>query len=164
MTATIPPFEENLFCRDLPTKPFPGIDKILVTGASGYIGGILVRELLARGYQVRIMVRSKPEAYQQRWPKADVAVADVMNTEQLKSALDGIDVAYYLIHSLYQGKMFESMDRKAAANFRHVCEEKKVKRIIYLGGLGMIGSSLSHHLGSRSDTAIEDRKSTRLNS
>src|SRR3989338_7320575 len=83
--------EKGLYCRDLPTKPLSRLGKILVTGASGYIGGILVGELLARGYQVRIIVRGKPDAYKSRWPKVEVVKADVMDVEQLKAACDGVE-------------------------------------------------------------------------
>lgn len=146
---------EELFCSNLPTRPDPGIGKILVTGASGYIGGRLVRELLARGYKVKVMVRSNPQVYKNQWPEVEVAMADVLDIERLKSALDGVEAAYYLIHSLYLGpKAFESTDIKAADNFAKAAAEKKVKRIIYLGGLGDVKSHLSHHLTNRIDVAI----------
>ena len=148
--------QNELFCRSLPTKPIPGMGKILVTGVSGYVGGHLVVELLARGYKLRLMVRGNTEAYKRRWPDAEIVVADAFNFEQLKAALRGIEVAYYLIHSLNLGpKRFESADHQAALNFKAMAEENQVKRIIYLGGLGDISSHLSHHLGSRIDTAID---------
>jgi uncharacterized protein YbjT (DUF2867 family) len=88
-----------------------------------------------------------------------VAVADASNQEQLKAALDGIDTAYYLIHSLRLGpRGFEVADIRAAANFRKAAEEKHVKRIIYLGGLGDIRSSLSSHLRNRIEVAQELKK------
>lgn len=147
---------EALFCHDLPTKPVPTTGRILVTGASGYIGGRLVHELLARGYRVRLMVRGEPDRYKSRWPEAEVAVADALNMEHLKAALDGVDVAYYLIHSLCLGpKEFESTDMKVASNFAHASQEKRIKRIIYLGGLGDVRSYLSHHLSDRIDVAIK---------
>ncbi len=145
----------KLFCENLPTNAIPNMGKILVTGASGYVGGHLVTELLARGYRLRLMVREKPETYRRRWPDAEVVVADALDPVQLKAALRGIAVAYYLIHSLNLGpKHFESADNQAAINFKNAAEENHVERIIYLGGLGDITSHLSHHLGSRIDTAI----------
>lgn len=147
--------QNKLFCKSLPTKPVPGIGKILVTGASGYVGGHLIDELLARGYQVRLMLRGNIEAYKKRWPDAEIIAADAFDPEQLKAALSGIEVAYYLIHSLNLGtKRFESADNRAALNFKNAAEENQVKRIIFLGGLGDVSAHLSHHLGSRIDTAI----------
>jgi uncharacterized protein YbjT (DUF2867 family) len=147
--------KNELFCENLPTKPNPGIGKILVTGASGYVGSHLVTELLARGYRLRLMIRGNAEGYKRRWPDAEIAVADAFDPEQLKTALRGIDVAYYMIHSLNLGHdHFESADHRAVVNFKKAAEENQIKRIIYLGGLGDINSRLSHHLESRIDTAI----------
>ena len=72
--------QEELFCDDLPSSPQPSIGRILVTGASGYIGGRLVPELLARGYQVRAMIRAPSPEYQARWPGAQIVVADALET------------------------------------------------------------------------------------
>jgi len=147
---------KDLFCKDLPTKFEPDMGRILVTGASGYIGGRLVPELLERGYKVRVMVRSAAPTYSALWPNAEVALADVHDIGSLKKALENIDAAYYLIHSLRLGpKRFAKADIDAARNFSKVAEEKRVKRIIYLGGLGDVRSSLSSHLRSRAEVAEE---------
>ena len=116
-------------------------------------------ELIARGYKVRIIVRKTSPVYKTIWPEVEVTVADALNKEQLKTALDGIDTAYYLIHSLSLGpKGFKVADIRAAANFRKIAEEKHVKRIIYLGGLGDVRSSLSSHLRNRIAVAQELKK------
>ncbi len=98
----IPPAQPQqykvLFCADLPTDFQPSIGRVLVTGASGYIGGRLVPELIARGYKVRIMVRSS--GYDTRWSGVEVAMADALDIGQLRTALKDVDTAYYLIHSL----------------------------------------------------------------
>lgn len=147
---------EDLFCQDLPSRPQPGIGKVLVTGASGYIGGRLVPELLARGYNVRAMVRAASPEYNALWPDAEIAVADALEIESLKKALNGVDTIYYLIHSLHLGPdEFESADIKAAINFRQVAQEQQVRRIIYLGGLEDVRSPLSSHLRSRMEVAEE---------
>ena len=146
----------DLFCYDLPTKIQPDMGKILVTGATGYIGGRLVPELLARGYKVRVMVRAASPEHSDLWPGAEIVVADAFKIDSLRVALNGIDVAYYLIHSLLLGpRDFESADIIAAKNFSAVSEEMKVKRIIYLGGLGDIRNPLSSHLRSRAEVAEE---------
>ncbi len=150
---------KDLFCADLPSSFQPHIGKILVTGASGYIGGRLVPELLSRGYRVRVMVRGVSPEYSELWPGAEIGVADARKIESLKLVLQGIDTAYYLIHSLRLGPAeFASADMEAARNFRQAAEEMKLKRIIYLGGLGDIRSSLSSHLRSRAEVAAELRR------
>lgn len=142
----------DYFCDGLPTEPRPEIGKILVTGASGYIGGRLVPELHARGYQVRILVRSESPVHKQRWPYAEIAVGDALNRETLIGALHGIHTAYYLIHSLRLGpKKFEAADIQAATHFSKIAKDCNVKRIIYLGGLcsAKDEGSLSRHFRSR---------------
>lgn len=148
--------QDDLFCKDLPSVPLPGIGKVLVTGATGYVGGRLILELLARGYQVRAMVRVDSPEHVLRWPKAEIKAADALNKDSLNAALEGIDTAYYLIHSLQLGpKRFEAADIQAARNFQEVAKRQNVKRIIYLGGLGDIKGKLSSHLRNRIEVADE---------
>jgi len=152
MTST----DNHIFCRDLPSRPQPEMGKILVTGATGYVGGRLVPELLARGYKVRIVIRAASDEYQQRWPDAEVVVADALEQSRMRKALEGIHTAYYLIHSLLLGQEeFESTELEAAGNFRRAAEQMNVARIIYLGGLGDIRATLSPHLRSRIRVAEE---------
>ena len=147
------------FCKDLPTTPRPEIGKILVTGATGYIGGRLVPELLTRGYSVRVMVRAVSPELEERWPEAEIVVADALDLNSLREAFEGIHTAYYLIHSLLLGpKRFELADVRAAVNFRTAAEEKGLKRLIYLGGLGDVRTPLSPHLRSRMEVAQELQK------
>lgn len=147
---------EDLFCHDLPSNPQPEIGKVLVTGATGYIGGRLVPELLSRGYRVRVMVRAISPEQRELWPEAEIVAADALEIESLKVAVEGIHTAYYLIHSLLLGKKrFEAADIRAAINFRKAAEYQEVKRIIYLGGLGDIQTNLSAHLKSRAMVAHE---------
>ena len=154
------PIEDlSLFCHDLPSTPCPEIGKILVTGASGYIGGRLVPELLARSYQVRAMVRAESPEQQDLWPGAEIAVADALDPPSLRGALEDVHTAYYLIHSLLLGpKGFAAADIEAAANFRRAAEEMEVQRVIYLGGLGDDTTALSHHLRNRIEVAEELRR------
>lgn len=142
--------DTNLFCDDLPTVPRPNIGIILVTGATGYIGGRLVPELTGRGYDVRVMVRTPSLGYYERWPKATIVVGDAMDKRTLKGALEGVHTAYYLIHSLLLGqKKLEEAEIIAASNFAEAASTYGVKRIIYLGGLGDSRAPLSPHLRSR---------------
>ncbi|MBN2008731.1 SDR family oxidoreductase [candidate division KSB1 bacterium] len=147
--------DENLFCNDLPSKPKPEIGTILVTGATGYIGGRLVPELLAREYRVRVMVRSA-SSVAERWTDVEIVVADALKPDTLDLALKGVHTAYYLIHSLMLGKKnFETADIQAAVNFRDAANRQQLKRIIYLGGLGDMETPLSPHLRSRMRVAHE---------
>ncbi len=153
--------KKALFCGDLSSCPDPGVGTVLVTGACGYIGGRLVPELIARGYRVRVMVRACAPAREGLWPGVEVAVADALDMESLRRALDGVDAAYYLIHSMLLGPgEFAKADMTAAANFRKAAEEKGLRRIIYLGGLGDVRSELSDHLRSRMEVAEELARGT----
>lgn len=150
---------EYRYTADLPTRPDPSIGTVLVTGASGYIGGRLIPELLSRGYRVRVMVRGQSPEYQELWPSAELAVADARSIDDLRGALEGVHTAYYLIHSLLLGrKEFEAADVQAAINFRKAAEAQGVKRIIYLGGLGDMRTKLSSHLRGRMRVAEELRQ------
>ncbi len=122
---------------------------ILLTGATGYVGGELLRELEARGIPVRCMAR-RPEALRGRTAgTTEVVRGDVLDLSSLKSALHGVDTAYYLVHSMSSSAEFERQDRQAAANFAEAARACGIRRIIYLGGLGERSTRLSAHLRSR---------------
>lgn len=116
---------------------------ILVTGATGYIGGRLAPRLLAQGYTVRVLARDPRRLGGLAAAGAVCVEGDVLRPETLAPALAGVDVAYYLIHSMEAGPDFAARDREAAANFAAACAAAGVRRIIYLGGLGRPGPSLS---------------------
>jgi uncharacterized protein YbjT (DUF2867 family) len=150
------PDVNGLFCHDLPTRPLRDAGTVLVTGASGYIGGRLVPELTARGYRVRVMVRADATTCRVRWPDVEPVEADALNPESLEKALAGVHTAYYLIHSLLLGpRGFETADRLSAIHFRDAAARSGVERIIYLGGLGDRRTSKSRHLQARMQVADE---------
>jgi uncharacterized protein YbjT (DUF2867 family) len=129
--------------------------RCLVTGATGYIGGRLVPELLAAGHTVRCMARDAGKLTDRPWSgDVEVAVADATDPAAVLRALTGTDVAYYLIHSLGTGPSFEQRDRDAARIFAANARLADVKRIVYLGGItsGSAGG-LSPHLRSRGEVA-----------
>lgn len=122
--------------------------RILVTGATGYVGGRLLSALLDRGEQVRCLAR-RPEAVAPR-TGLHVVAGDALDGAAVRRALDGIDVAYYLIHAMGATDAFEERDRQAATIFAEAARDAGVQRIVYLGGLGS-GPDLSSHLASRQE-------------
>ncbi|WP_327596308.1 SDR family oxidoreductase [Streptomyces chartreusis] len=129
--------------------------RCLVTGATGYIGGRLVPELLDAGYRVRCLARSPDKLRDHPWAEqAEVVRGDVTDAASVRRALEGVDVAYYLVHALGTGKDFEETDRRAARTFADQARAAGVRRIVYLGGLtpaGVPERELSPHLRSRAE-------------
>ena len=125
---------------------------VLLTGASGYIGGEF-RAVLAQAADVnlRLLVRDKGKLKLGPGSRAEVYEGSTFDEVSLKRALSGADVAYYLVHSMAAKADFEELDRRSAANFLAACLDQKVKRIIYLGGLGC-KEMASRHLLSRIET------------
>jgi uncharacterized protein YbjT (DUF2867 family)/tryptophan-rich sensory protein len=123
--------------------------RVLVTGGTGYVGGRLIPLLESRGLSVRCLAR-RPEFLQSRvGSQTEVVAGDVLQSETLQAALHGIETAFYLVHSMGTGKDFEDEDRIAARNFAEAAKQNRVRRIIYLGGLGEEQQALSKHLRSR---------------
>jgi uncharacterized protein YbjT (DUF2867 family) len=124
--------------------------KILVTGASGYIGGRLIRVLLEKGHQVRVLVRDPGQVRGRRWAnQVEVHVGDLTRLETLTGLCEGVEVAYYLVHSMVDGADFARRDRQAAENFSAVAGS--LRHVIYLGGLLPRSEKVSRHLGSRAE-------------
>jgi uncharacterized protein YbjT (DUF2867 family) len=124
--------------------------RVLVTGATGYIGGRLVPHLLEAGHQVRCLTRRPGRLDSMPWrSRVEVAGADVLEPATLPGALAGCEAAYYLVHAMAEGPGFDERDRRAAANFREAADETRLRRVVYLGGLVPDGARLSPHLASR---------------
>lgn len=124
---------------------------ILLTGATGYVGGRLLRKLMQGTWRVRCLAR-KPEMLKKlAGPEIETIQGDIVEIESLRHAMSGVDIAYYLIHSLGSSKSFEEEERRGAENFAQAAREAGLKRIIFLGGLGSDDRELSPHLRSRQE-------------
>lgn len=134
-----------------PDQRQPG--RCLVFGASGYVGSHLVPRLRAEGLQVRAAARSRAGLEARGWSDVEIVTADALAPETLLAALSGIDVAYYLVHSMAAGRQFGRLDRIAAANFASAAAKAGVRRIVYLGGL-VPPDPTSEHIVSRRDTGV----------
>jgi uncharacterized protein YbjT (DUF2867 family) len=124
---------------------------VLVLGASGYVGSSLVPFLVSRGTTVRAAARRRDVLEARAWRGVESVAADALDPGSLDRALAGVDVAYYLVHSMAAGAHFPQLDREAAANFRDAAARAGVRRIVYLGGLQPKGAT-STHLASRVET------------
>ncbi len=129
--------------------------RILVAGATGYIGGRLIPALLAAGYEVRGLARAPGKLAGRVFasdPKFTAVGGDVLQRDSLDGALEGVDTAFYLVHSLGAGSDFHERDVRAATNFADACAAAGVARIVYLSGLGGAEDELSEHLRSRQES------------
>lgn len=127
--------------------------KVLVTGATGYVGGRLVPCLLEAGHDVRVLARDPGRLGGRAWAdRVDVVKGDVLSPETLPPAMEGVQAAYYLIHSLGGGKGYEERDVAAAESFGRAARAAGVERLIYLGGIVRERDQLSRHLRSRGES------------
>lgn len=127
--------------------------RILVTGATGFVGSQLIPALLARGHSVRALARRPADLSSQPWSRAvDVTAGDVLAPETLRPAMRDVDTGYYLIHSMKSGRGYTDRDLVAARHFARAAAEARVKHIIYLGALANPEDALAPHLRSRIDT------------
>jgi uncharacterized protein YbjT (DUF2867 family) len=123
-----------------------------IAGATGYVGGLLADELARRGREIRCLARKPERARERLGEGCEVVRADVLEEDTLAPALEGVDLAYYLVHSMGRGSEgdFVERDRRGAGNFARAARAAGVGRIVYLGGLG---EGTSEHLRSRHETA-----------
>jgi len=122
---------------------------VLLTGATGYVGGRLLRTLESGQIQLRCLARDPAALSPRIAPTTEVFEGDVVTGHGLDAALQGVDCAYYLVHSMHSGDSFEVNDRAAAENFGEAARRAGVSRIVYLGGLADEDADLSPHLRSR---------------
>lgn len=133
---------------------------ILVTGATGYVGGRLVPRLLESGFSVRCLVRDPARLQGRPWvEQVEVVSGDVLQPDTLAAAMRGVDTAYYMIHSMKNSADFHRRDLAAARNFGRAAKGAGVQRLIYLGGLDDPNTALSEHLSSRQQTGQVLRES-----
>jgi uncharacterized protein YbjT (DUF2867 family) len=126
---------------------------VLVTGATGYIGGRLVPQLLEAGYQVRCLVRDAKRLQGRTWTdQVEVVEGDAFKPETLAPAMEGVWAAYYLVHSLTDTEEYRERDKIVARDFGRAAKEAGIERLLYLGGLGYPEANLSDHLRSRQET------------
>lgn len=133
-----------------PTRKETVLARCLVTGATGYVGGRLTPLLVAAGHDVRVLARTPEKLSGVPWrDDVEVARGDLSDLDSLRSAFTGIDVLYYLVHSMGTATDFADSEREAAANVAEVAKDAGVRRIVYLGGLHPDDAQLSPHLASR---------------
>ncbi|MGE2716373.1 NAD(P)H-binding protein [Mycolicibacterium litorale] len=126
--------------------------RCLVTGATGYIGGRLVPALLDRGLQVRAMARTPEKLDDAAWrSQVEVVRGDLTDTDSLATAFAGMDVVYYLVHSMGTSKDFVAEEAESACNVVAAAKQAGVRRVVYLSGLHPEGAELSRHLASRTE-------------
>ena len=134
--------------------------KILVTGASGYVGGRLVTALLEDGADIRVFVRDKNKAQSHTWASAvEIAVGNASDYQSTVAALTGVHTAFYLLHSINLGPNFDKIESEMAKNFAKAAQECGVKQIVYLGGINN-DAKTSKHLSSRANTGKSLASST----
>ncbi|WP_128476703.1 NAD(P)H-binding protein [Halorussus pelagicus] len=121
--------------------------RVLVTGATGFVGGRLVPALLDAGHEVVALVRDA-DGYDAP-ASVEVVEADLLDSESMEGVFEGVEAAYYLVHSMQTGGDFAERDRLAARNFVAAARGSDLRRVVYLGGLGETGDVLSEHLMSR---------------
>src|SRR4051794_21321410 len=132
-----------------PTPSPQAPNRVLVTGATGYVGGALVPVLLDRGWTVRVLTRSRRGLEGHDWAdRVEVVEGNATSAEDCRRALEDVDVAYYLLHSMDGKGDFMQRDREMAQTFSGAAEDRGVGRIVYLSGLHPEGR-LSDHLASR---------------
>src|SRR5215207_9629247 len=134
---------------------------ILVTGATGYVGGRLVPRLLEAGYRVRCLVRDPNRLQGRSWlSRVEVVSGDALTPSTLTEAMHGVSVAYYFIHGKQGGKISAERDLAVARNFAQAAGEADIERIIYLGELVDPTSDLSPYLRARHETGYILRHSS----
>ncbi len=126
---------------------------LLVTGASGYIAGLLIPQLLQKGYRLRCLARNPARLAGRSWAdKVEIVRGDPLQPETLPAAMQGVQAAYYLIHSMASGKDYPQRDLLAARNFARAAQSAGIEHIIYLGGLADPNGPISSHMRSRIET------------
>lgn len=124
--------------------------KVLVTGPTGYVGGRLVPLLLNEGFDVRVLARNSYRLRDYPWfNEVEIVEVDARDKEAVAKAVEGIDVVYFLLHSIVEGKNLAQTEKTIANNFAQCAAKAKVKRFIYLGGIANDTKDLSTHLSSR---------------